>query len=177
MLNNTDSQNEQEYIEALMMDAIDGTLSKTGKRELEVYLAKHQHLAEELSAMQAVDSLFSEPEMIEPPADFVQNTMNQLPNLTVRRWSTGLVGAFAIVLALTPLALITFLFSNMPAQTAVLGMTEAILSGLAQLVTGLVDYAAEQPIALGIPVVMFSSIFLWYVLYRRMVGSLTPVSS
>jgi anti-sigma factor RsiW len=175
MLNYTDNHNEQEYIEALMMDAIDGTLSKTGKRELDNYLKANPNMALELSSMQAIDSIFASPQMIGPPAEFVQNTMAHLPSLTMHRWATGLLGALFIVLGLLPLTLITFLFSNMPAQTAVLEMAEAILSGVAQLVTGLIGYAADQPITLGIPVVMFSSIFLWYALYKRMVGRLVPV--
>lgn len=175
MFNNTDNLNDQEYIEALMMDAIDGTLSRSGKRELDNYLSSNPSMAEELAAMQAVDSLFAEPQMIEPPTAFVENTMAHLPNLTVRKWTTGLLGALVIILGLAPLALITFLFSNMPAQTVILELTEAIISGAAQLVAGLIDYASNQPVTLAVPAVMFSSIFLWYALYRRMVGSLTPV--
>ena len=174
MLHDTDNLNDQEYIEALMMDAIDGTLSRSGKRELNSYLESNPSMAEELAAMQAVDSLFAEPQMIEPPTAFVENTMAHLPNLTVRKWTTGLLGALLILLGLAPIALITLLFSNMPAQTAVLEMTEAILSGAAQLVSGLIGYVTNQPVALAVPAIMFSSIFLWYALYRRMVGSLVP---
>lgn len=175
MLNNTDNLNEQEYIEALMMDAIDGTLSKSGRRELNSYLDANPSMAEELAAMQAVDSLFAAPQMIEPPAAFVENTMAHIPNLAVRQWTKGLLGALFIVIGLLPLAGLTFLLSNMPGQTTVLELTEAILSGAAQLLTGLIEYSTNQPITLAVPVVMFSSIFLWYALYRRMVGSLVPV--
>jgi len=175
MLDHTNNQTKQEYIEALMMDAVDGTLSKTGKRELDSFLAADPRLAEELMAMQAVESFFAQPQvLIEPPADFVQNTMAQLPNLTVRKWATGLIGALAIVLGLFPLALITFLFSNMPAQTAILDMTEVLLSGITQLILGIVDYTAEQPLTWVIPTMMLGSILLWFTLYRRMVGSFTP---
>ena len=177
MLNDTDNLNEQEYIEALMMDAIDGTLSRSGQRELNRFLASDPSLAEELTAMQAVDSLFAEPQLLEPPAAFVENTMAHLPNLTVRKWTTGLLSALLIMLGLAPLALIIFLFSNLSAQTVILELTEAILSGVAQLLTGLIGSVTNQPATLAVPVIMFSSMFLWYALYRRMVGSLVPARS
>ena len=174
MFDNTHTHQDQEYIEALMMDALDGSLSKSGERELNKYLEQNPALAEELRGMMAVETLFADATLVEPPQQFVEQTMAQLPNLTMRKWATGLVGAFVILLSILPIAIITFLFSNMPAQEEILALTESILSGLAQLVMSVFGFVQNQPIALAIPAVMIGSIFLWTFTYRRMVGNLIP---
>lgn len=174
MFDNTNTHHDQEYIEALMMDALDGSLSKSGERELNKYLEQNPTLAEELQGMMAVESLFANAALVEPPQQFVEQTMAQLPNLTVRKWATGLVGVSVILLSILPIGIITFLFSNMPAQEEILALTESVLSGLAQLIMSAIGFAQTQPIALAVPAAMLGSIFLWAFTYRRMVGNLIP---
>ncbi len=175
MMNETKPPDEREYVEALMMDALDGNLSKSGERELNKFLAADPQLQIEMADMQGINDLFSDVQMIEPPADFVQNTMAQLPRPTMNRWLVGFGVASLILAALAPLTILIYLFSTMPAQEAVLLITETVLDGLAQLVLSLTELAANQPLTLAIPVFMVGSIFLWAALYRRMVGSLRPV--
>ncbi|MEM8863784.1 MAG: hypothetical protein AAGD96_36200 [Chloroflexota bacterium] len=174
MFDETNTHEDQEYLEALMLDALDGNLSKSGERELNKYLENNPALAEELKGMMAVETLFADVGLVEPPKEFVAETIAQLPNLSVRKWATGFVGALVIILGILPIALITFLFSNMPAQEAILALTESVISSLAQVVLSLFGFVQNQPIALGIPAIMIGSIFLWTITYRRMVGNLIP---
>lgn len=173
-MNETKPQDEREYIEALMMDALDGNLSKAGERELNKYLAADPALASELESLQGVDLLFSTIEMAEPPAQFVENTMANLPRPTFNRWLVGISTALVMVLALTPVVLGVYLFNNVPAQETTLQLTRSFLEGMAQLVVSLIQIIADQPLSLIVPGVMVGSIFLWVSLYRRMVGSLVP---
>lgn len=177
MIKETKPPSEREYIEALMMDALDGNLSKSGERELNSFLTADPQLEKELAELKGVNHLFSDVQMVEPPADFVQNTMQMLPRPGMNRWVMGFGVSLLILSALAPLTILIYLFSTMPAQEAILLITETVLDGLAQLVLSLTELAANQPLMLAIPVIMVGSIFLWAALYRRMVGALKPVRS
>ncbi len=176
-MNEMKPPDDREYIEALMIDALDGNLSKSGERELNRYLATNPDLASELASMQEVNTLFSDVEMVEPPADFVVNTMDMLPRPSRSRWVVGIGFALALFITLAPLALMTYLFSSLPAQASVLQLTESILNGLAQLVLSFSELASSQPANYLIPLVMVGSILLWAAVYRRTVGAILPARS
>ena len=173
-MNETKPPDEREYIEALLLDALDGNLSRSGERELNRYLKSDPELAEELASMQSVEILFTDIEMVEPPVNFVQNTMDQIPNPAVSRWIVGFGFALTVLLALTPLAAIAYFFSNLPAQETILQLTETVLNALAQAVLSVSEFAAGQPMVYIVPIVMVGSILLWTTLYRRMVGAILP---
>ena len=177
MMNEMKPPDDREYIEALMMDALDGNLSKSGERELNTYLAGNPDMANELAGMQEVNALFADVEMVEPSADFVANTMDMLPRPSTSRWVVGVGFALALFVALAPLAGLTYLFSNLPAQATVLQLTESILNGLAQLVLSFSELASSQPISYLIPIAMVGSILLWAAVYRRTVGAILPARS
>ena len=181
MMNENKPQDEQEYIEALMMDALDGNLSKSGERELNRFLAEDPKLADMLDSLQNIDRLFSDIEMVEPPAQFVENTMANLPRPTFNRWLMGISAALVMMLALAPVILGVYLVNNISAQEAVFQLTQSFLDGMTQVVYDLTQTVAAQPLSVSVSVivsaVMIGSIFLWILLYRRMVGSLVRTRS
>lgn len=170
----------EDEVMALMMDALDGTLSASDHDILTAQLTHHPDLAQEWEAMQLVDELFSTAPMIAPPPHLAAQTIARLPNLTMRRTVSAAVFTVLFIGGLLPFLLVVGLgLMVLGDGTAVYTLLDVlgnfgqfsavVLGAFGQLLLGMGDYLGQNPAVVGIFMVMIGSIFLWSGVYRQLV--------
>jgi hypothetical protein len=170
----------EEDLLALMMDALDGTLSESDEQVLSTQLIHHPQLAQEWEAMQMIDGLFTSAPMIAAPRNFAAETIALLPNLAMRRTVSAALFTVLFIGGLLPFLFVVGLGLVVLGQgTAVYTLLDIIsnfgqfsvvlLGAFGQLLIGLGDFMSQNPAVMGTLMVMIGFIFLWTGVYRRLV--------
>ncbi|HSH02127.1 MAG TPA: zf-HC2 domain-containing protein [Anaerolineae bacterium] len=167
---------EQSY--ALMMDALDGVISNTEQETLNQHLLICNDCRYEWESLQAIDFLFMEAPMVEPPPNFVQTTMAQLPNYRLRVWTASFAYLFLLLGGLIPalgMGFFSWQLVTQPVLVGVIGQTAGELLRIGQILfnaffqimgsTG--DLLGQYPAIPGMLFIMLGSIALWISIYER----------
>jgi predicted anti-sigma-YlaC factor YlaD len=165
---------------ALMMDMLDGEASEEGIHMLETHLRACPECEQEWRALVAIDTLFRQTPALSPAADFVEKTLARLPNRQARIWAMGAIYGAILLGGLIPLVLIGYLgFRLLPvlSQPALLGSIYESLNItyraatviLAALLSGAGEVLIQQPIYMGVLLVVAGIIFVWGGVYKRLV--------
>ena len=176
--------NNQEFDEAyaLMMDALDGALSIEQERELQHYLQSYPELEVEWRSMQVVDSWLTNAPVVEPTADFTEQTMLRLPNLYLRRWAVALSFALVLILGMVPilgLAVAMTAFSTTDVASSLQFLTQVtgiVADALIQVLASWGGFVAQNPASIGMLLLMTGAITLWSGVYNQMVNRPVLVS-
>ena len=179
---------QEEYMYTLMMDALDGELAEAERSELDVYLRAHPPLMREWQAMQTIDTLFRQTPALEPAADFVQRTINMLPNHQARQRVIGVIYLMLLLSGILPLLLGVWVINRVGgtlADPAILGSVgQFVVEGLqiagallSAVFSGMGELVMQQPIIWGWLLVMGGVVFLWSGVYRQLVGQPRQISN
>jgi anti-sigma factor RsiW len=173
---------EHEEIAPLMMEALDGELTKDRQRDLEAHLMSCESCAREWQAIQAIHQLFLQAPILSPAADFTQRTLARLPNRRLRILVTGSIYSLLLISGVVPLAIFIWLavqFApalNQPAFMGgllqaggqVLQLLGAALSACWQGLGTVGELLGQQPAILGGLFVMIGVVFLWSGVYSQL---------
>lgn len=175
-----DSQlnNNEEFDEAyaLMMDALDGTLSARQERELRQYLQTYPELAEEWNALQVVDSWLMDAPQAQPTENFVEHTILRLPNLYLRRWAVAVSFAVVLLLGMLPmlgLAVAFTAFSNADLVASLQFLAQmggVVADAMVQWLIGWGEFTTQNPAMIGMMLLMVGAVTLWSGVYNQMVN-------
>lgn len=176
MTNNNPTYNEEE-IYTLMMEALDGELSPAGWQQLHQSLELHPQLAREWSAMQAVDQLFSQAQLITPASHFAPATIAKLPDLKYRRsllatvYTAVLMAGFAPLIALLWFITPWLLQAGVPTVVSETGQFLSVFfNAFFLILLNFGELLRHNPAILGLFMVMVGSISLWSGVYRHLVN-------
>ena len=178
-----DYNEELDEAYALMMDALDGTLSMAQERELQQYLQDYPVLAAEWRSMQVVDSWLTDAPLVEPAADFTAQTMLRLPNLSVRRWAVAISFAIVLILGMVPIlgaavALTAFSSADLVGSLQFLSsLTRIVADASFQILLSWGEFATQNPATIGMFLLMIGAITLWSGVYNQMVNRPVVVRS
>lgn len=168
---------------ALMMDALDGALSAVQERELQQYLDDYPVLAAEWRSMQVVDSWLTDAPLVEPAADFTEQTMLRLPNLSIRRWAFAISYALVLILGMVPIlgaavALTAFSSADLVGSLQFLSsITRIVAEAALQIMVSWGDFVTQNPATIGMFLLMIGAITLWSGVYNQMVNRPVVVRS
>ena len=177
-----DNNPEFDEAYALMMDALDGELSTGQERELRRYLQTYPALEAEWRSMQVVDSWLTDAPVVEPTADFTEQTMLRLPNLYLRRWAVAISFALVLILGMVPIlgmavAMTAFSNNDLASSLQYLSQFTAIVAdALVQVLASWGSVMAQNPAAIGMLLLMTGAITLWSGVYNQMVNRTVLVS-
>ncbi|MCA9925059.1 MAG: hypothetical protein KC421_21945 [Anaerolineales bacterium] len=179
---------QEDRIYMLMMDALDGELSAEQHDELTSHLQTRPALMREWQSLQAIDTLFRSTPALQPTADFVQRTVARLPNHRARIRVITIVYILLLLSGVLPLLfglLVLNRLGTVLSEPALLGgVWQAVYNGL--LVAGAVvraiftavsEFVSQQPIVLGLLLVMVGVVFVWSGIYRQLVGQSGQISN
>lgn len=172
----------EERLSVLIMDALDGEISRQDRRELEELLVDRPDMAREWAMMQTIDTLFRETPLLQPTTDFAQRTVARLPSRRARVWAVGTLFLFILVSGALPLAVVAWLGSNYGAalsEPAVLGgvgqvfgtigaLLQVVTNGLWRLLTAFGEQMVQNPVIWGWMAVMIGMVLLWSGVYGRL---------
>lgn len=171
---------ESEEVYTLMMDALDGELSEAGWAELESHLRARPDLAQEWTALQAVDTLLQTTPAVAPPATFVAQTLARLPNRRRRLWASAIAYLLLLGSGVIPLAaMVWIVFRFLPALDATI-LAQSLWQGISEvlrlsqvvlgaLLSGAGQFVTEQPAVIGWLLLMAGVVALWGGIYNRLV--------
>jgi anti-sigma factor RsiW len=165
---------------ALMMDMLDGEASEDEVRALEAHLRACPECEQEWRALVAIDTLFRQTPALSPAADFVGKTLARLPNRRARIWAMGAIYGTILLGGLIPLIMLGVLgYKLLPvlSQPALIGSVFQSLGTtyraasviLAALASGAGEVLIQQPVYMGLMMVVAGIIFLWGGVYRQLV--------
>jgi anti-sigma factor RsiW len=165
---------------ALMMDMLDGEASEDEVRTLEAHLRACPECEQEWRALVAIDTLFRQTPALSPAADFVEKTLALLPNRRARIWAMSTIYGTILLGGLIPLLLLGYLgYKLLPilSQPALVGSVFESLGTtyraasviLAALACGAGEVLMQQPVYIGLLMVVTGIIFLWGGVYKRLV--------
>ncbi|MFL7837942.1 MAG: anti-sigma factor family protein [Candidatus Promineifilaceae bacterium] len=165
---------------ALMMDMLDGEASESEARTLEAHLRACPECEQEWRALVAIDTLFRQTPALSPAADFVEKTLARLPNRRARIWAMGAIYSAILLGGLIPLAMLGYLgYKLLPvlSQPALIGSVLKSLGTtyhaasviMGALASGAGEALVQQPVYVGLMMVVAGIIFLWGGVYRRLV--------
>ncbi|MEZ4518511.1 MAG: anti-sigma factor [Chloroflexota bacterium] len=172
------AHNETYYV--MMMDALDGELTAVQRTELESHLRACPECAREWEALAALDTLFRQAPLLSPAADFAERTIGLLPNRRTRVWALTAVYTALLISGVIPVILGVWLISR---YTPVLTNPDLLqhvwssMQGTAQVFATVIDallagagrVVAEQPMILGLAMLMAGMVFLWGGVIQRLV--------
>lgn len=173
---------EHEEIASMMMEALDGELNESRRRDMELHLYSCTRCSREWEALQTIHQLFLQAPLLRPAADFTQRTLARLPNTTYRLWLVSAVYGFLLLAGILPLVFLGWLVVqlgpalNQPAFVRSLGQAGIQLFGLIEVVLGAIwqslgnlgELFGQQPAILGLLFVMIGAIFLWGGIYSQL---------
>jgi anti-sigma factor RsiW len=173
-------EHEEAYI--LMMEALDGELSDSGRHALEAHLHSCPLCSREWYAIQAIDSLLRQTPALAPAADFTHRTLARLPNRRYRLWMiSGLYGLLLVAGFLPVIALVWLVIAFGPAvrQPAIVRslfesagqivpLVLAIVNALWQTIGGLGTLLGRQPAIIGWLLIMAGLVALWGSTYSQL---------
>lgn len=173
---------EHEEIYTLMMEALDGEIEGSGRRELEGHLQDCTNCQREWRAIQAIHQLFLDTPVLSPAADFAEMTLRQIPVSPYRIWLVSGVYGLLLLSGLVPLIAVIWLtiefgpVLNQPAFVRIITQVGSQVWGLGQVVVGAVwqgvgttgELLGQQPNIIGWLLVMAGIVFLWGGVYSRM---------
>lgn len=173
-------EHEEAYI--LMMEALDGELSDSGRHALEQHLHLCPLCSREWNAIQAIDSLLRQTPALAPAAGFTHRTLARLPNRRYRLWLiSGLYGLLLVSGFIPVIILVWLLISFGPAVSQpalvrslfesagqVLPLLLAVLNGLWHGLSGLGTVFAQQPAIGGWLLIMAGLVALWGSMYSQL---------
>jgi anti-sigma factor RsiW len=173
-------EHEEAYI--LMMEALDGELSDTGRHNLEAHLHGCPLCSREWHAIQAIDTLLRQTPALSPAADFAHRTLARLPNRRYRLWMISglygllLVSGFLPVIALLWLAIAfgpaigqpAIVRSVLESAGQVIPVILAILNALWQTLGGFGALLGQQPAIIGWLLIMAGLVTLWGSMYTQL---------
>ncbi len=179
---------QEEYIYTLMMDALDGELAVEGRSEMDVYLQSHPALMREWEALQTIDTLFRQTPALEPAANFMQRTIDMLPNHQARQRVIGIIYLMLLLSGILPLLLAVWVINRVGgtvADPAMLGSAgQFVVEGLQiagtllrAVFSGAGELVMQQPIIWGWLLVMAGVVFLWSGVYRQLMGQPRQISN
>jgi anti-sigma factor RsiW len=165
---------------ALMMDMLDGEASEDEAQMLEAHLRACPECEQEWRALVAIDMLFRQTPALSPAADFVTKTLARLTNRRARIWAMSAIYGTILLGGLIPLVLLGYLgYKLLPvlSQPALIGSVFESLSTtyraasviLAALASGAGEVLVQQPVYVGLMMVIAGIIFLWGGVYKRLV--------
>lgn len=163
----------------MMMDALDGELTAVRRTELETHLRACPDCTREWQALVALDTLFRQAPLLSPAADFAQRTIGLLPNRRTRVWALTAVYVALLVSGFVPVILGAWLLNR---YAPVLGNPSLMqnlwssLQEMAQVFATIVDallaaagrMVAEQPVIIGLALLMAGIVFLWGGVVQRL---------
>lgn len=161
--------NEQR-IDELMMNALDGEISAEESAELHNYLANHPALSAEWSVMLQIEAILCDTAPISVPVHFAQRTMARLPNPNYRRFMGAIFYIVMVIAGSLPILLAIWLVSQLGfVNTWQLGQqfSNALQLLTSNLLTSL-GSTTIQPALLGSSLFIAGLIGLWVTVYRRM---------
>jgi hypothetical protein len=176
-------ERQEEKMIALMMDALDGELSRAGQLELETLLLDEPELAREWAMMQAIDVLFKETPMLQPAPSFAQRTLARLPNHRARMLALAGVFVFMLMTGFLPVVGVAWFSGNYgsalsepavlsgvsQAFAAILNVIEVVLQGSWQLLMAIGQQAIQNRLVWGWVAVMVGVVLLWGGVYGQLV--------
>jgi anti-sigma factor RsiW len=164
----------------MMMDALDGELTEVRRTELETHLRACPDCGREWQALVALDTLFRQAPLLSPAADFAERTIGLLPNRRTRVWALTAVYVALLVSGFVPLLLggwllnryapilrepelLQHMWSSVQSTAQVFAtVVDALLAGAGRIM-------AEQPLILGMALLMAGFVFLWGGVVQRLV--------
>ena len=176
------TNHEAAYV--LMMDALDGELSASGKITLEAHLRACPACEEEWQALVAVDFLFKHTPLLEPAPNFAQQTVSQLPEERPRIWTLATIYLTLLVTGIVPILGLGWLFGQLQpllqlpafgaslqqAFTKAWQLGGAFLGALWQILASLGDFVGQNPTIVGWAMVMIGFIAVWSGVYSQLMN-------
>jgi anti-sigma factor RsiW len=173
---------EHEEIYTLMMEALDGEIEDSGRRDLEGHLHDCTPCQREWRAIQTIHQLFLDTPILSPAADFAERTLRQIPVSPYRIWLVSGVYGLLLLSGLVPLIALIWLTVefgpalNQPAFVRIITQVGSQVWGLGQVIAGAAwqavgttgELLGQQPNIIGWLLVMAGIVFLWGGVYSRM---------
>jgi anti-sigma factor RsiW len=164
----------------LMMDALDGELTEVRRTELETHLRACPDCGREWQALVALDTLFRQAPLISPAADFAERTIGLLPNRRSRVWALTALYITLLISGIVPVIFGGWLigrYTPILSNPALLGQVWSSVQETAQVFSTVVDallagasrVVMEQPVIIGLVLLMAGMVFLWGGVVQRLV--------
>jgi hypothetical protein len=165
-----------------MMEALDGDIEDSGRRELDSHLHDCTTCQREWRAIQAIHQLFLDTPALSPAADFAERTLRQIPVSPYRIWLVSGVYGMLLLSGLVPLIAVIWLTIefgpalNQPAFVRIITQVGSQIWGLGQVVVGAAwqgmgttgELLGQQPNIIGWLLVMAGIVFLWGGVYSQL---------
>jgi anti-sigma factor RsiW len=179
-----DQSMNEEYIFALMMDALDDELDEHGSAELSAYLAMHPALAQEWEAMLFVDALLRQTPPAPAPANLAARTLARLPNPRHRRIFLAVFYVALLIGGMVPVAGFIWLYAQFGSINifSILGQSAGELWNLVQvfataMYSTAVTVVTEQPLVLGWLFLLVGVVGIWMTVYQQLANQPRLLSS
>jgi hypothetical protein len=171
---------DHEEIYLLMMDALDGELAQEGWETLEAHLHTCPPCAQEWYALQAVETLLRTTPALVPPINLVERTLGRLPRPAYRTWLVGATYSLLLLSGVLPLVGLVVLlvtvggaFFDLSIMQTVLATMWETVSLLPVMLTALLNvlgaFIAQQPMVVGVLLMMVGLIMVWGGVYSQLI--------
>jgi hypothetical protein len=169
---------------SLMMEALDGELSDTGRLALDEHLEGCHLCSREWQALLAIEALFRQAPALSPAAGFAGRTLARLPESSYRIWWITALYGLLLLSGLIPVAVLAWLGVVLipairePALIRSIGRSidqllpaiGAVLGAIWHGVLNAGELVGENPAIVGWLLILAGIVWVWGSVYSRLLA-------